>query len=289
MNPTIEIIVPTTATKEREASLFEAIESILSQSSVTAIPRVIVNGDFYDRSVYSKLKSRDDIFLHYFQLGSLPNAIFCGRNLVQSKYYGFLDDDDLLLEGALSVKMENFFRSEKVDVVVGNGYIDRLGSDVLMQQNLSVCKQDPLRSLVDKNWLASCGGLYRTETTSAKYFSQLPKYHEWTWVAFNLAFDRKRISFVNEPTFRVRDTIESLSKEVENTMEYVRFVEMMYAKCKGEEIASEVKRKLGAAYHAAAELQLNGGFATEAWKYHLKSLNTLENLKYLSFTRHLVG
>jgi hypothetical protein len=289
MQTRIEIIIPTTGTTERRQSLFDAIDSVRDQEDVDAVPLVILNGTIFDLAIFKALEFRDDILFHYQEEGCLPKAIRTGRGLVEADFFGFLDDDDILLRGALALKLSEFQQYPNTDVVAGNGYIERFGPNELMHDSLcSSCQANPLFALLDSNWLASCGGLFKTVSVDESYFVDLPKYYEWSWVAFNLALDGKHIRFVDVPTFRVKDSAESLSKEMENVEAFVGLISRMLDRSKGSGIYKHLKTRLGVAYHSAADQALQNGFKRAAWNYHLRSLNTVKNFKYLGFTRHLL-
>lgn len=284
----IEVIIPTTASAERRESLFDAINSIIDQKGVQAIPRVVVNGKIFDRAIFKALESRQDIKLHYEEEGSLPKAISIGRSLVTAEYFGFLDDDDVLLPNALALKLELFQKHPGTDVVVGNGYIDRLGKDTLLYPSFEDSIKEPLYSLMEGNWLASCGGLFRAESVELNYFVNLPKYFEWTWLAFHLATSGKRLQFINTPTFRVRESIGSLSQEEGNIDAQITVVQKMLVKTDNHYVKSKLKKRLGAAYHMASLMALRRGMNSEAWRYHLRSMNTLRNIGFVTFTRYLL-
>jgi glycosyltransferase involved in cell wall biosynthesis len=288
MNTQIEIIIPTTGTTERCQSLLEAINSVLEQEGVNALPLVILNGNIFDETIFESLQARKDIRFYYQEKGSLPDAIIKGRNLVEAEFYGFLDDDDVLLKGTLALKLNEFKQYSDTDVVVGNGYIGRFGPGQLMHDSLSLsCQKNPLLALLDSNWLASPGGLFKTTSVASDFFIDLPKYFEWSWVAFNLALNGKRIRFIDAPTFYVNDSENSLSKDKENTKAFIDVTMRMLSRSKGHHIHKSLKERLGGAFHCAADQAIQDRSLRQAWYFHFKSLNTFSNLKYLTFTRHL--
>lgn len=288
MNTAIEIIIPTTATLARKQSLLEAIDSVVSQEGVQASAIVVVNGNLYDQELYLQLQNRSDIRFHYECLGSLPNALRVGRSLVQADYFGFLDDDDLLLQGALAARLAEM---QDADVVVANGYLDSDGEKRLMRKTFRRCKGQSrtglLSELLRLNWLASCGGLYRTQTIGEEFFSDLPKYFEWTYVGFNLVLQHKKIRFLSLPTFHVRDSGASLSKEDGNPEALVAFLRMLMRKPINRCLRKALRLKVGSAYHSLSVQALQSGALGTAWLMHLKSLNCRENMKYLSYSARL--
>ena len=80
----ISIIIPTLATTERGDFLFRALDSVLSQQEVRAIPLVIVNGPDHDPEILRRLTRRTDIITAYIKEDSMPAAIRAGREAQQS-------------------------------------------------------------------------------------------------------------------------------------------------------------------------------------------------------------
>lgn len=288
MNTVIEVIIPTTATLARKHSLLEAIDSVVNQQGVCATAIVVVNGSLYDQDLYQQLQDRTDIRFHYERMGSLPNALKVGRTLVQAEYFGFLDDDDLLLEGALAARLDEI---RDVDVVVANGYFDQDGGKRLMRRTFRRCTGQTLSGLLSEllrlNWLASCGGLYRTRTVGVEFFTDLPKYFEWTYVGFNLVYQQKRLRFLSRPTFHVRDSGTSLSKEDGNPDALLAFLKTLMSKPMNRSLRKALRLKMGSAYHSLSVRELQSGAVGNALLLHLKSMNCLENLKYLGYSARL--
>ena len=101
----ITVVVPTALHSARADSIERAVESILSQSGVRAIPLLVVNGPAYDRDLLRRWQSDPRVRCHYLQTGSLPGAIRHGRSLVETPYFSFLDDDDLYEPNTLQVRV----------------------------------------------------------------------------------------------------------------------------------------------------------------------------------------
>ena len=137
--------------------------------------------------------------------------LFEGRKAVQSPYFCFLDDDDEYLAGAIDRRVEVMIDG-RLDVVASNGYRHSNGTDVPAFERLGEVQQDPLKALMTENWLASCGGLFRTESVGPEFFEDMHYPMEWTWLAFRLAVAQMRIGVIDEPTYRIFDSPVSASK-----------------------------------------------------------------------------
>ncbi len=284
----IEVIIPTIASADRAKGLLEAIDSVQWQCGVNARPLILLNGSCFDSRLKNELETRSGIRLFYQEEGSLPKAIFSARTKVQAEYFCFLDDDDLLLDQSLLNRLQLFREDPALEVVVGNGYLERFGENALLSTTFDDARADPLAALVTHNWLASCGGLFKASAIGSEYFTGLPMYLEWTWVAFNLAVEHRKIAFVDAPTFRVRDTDCSLSKESGNTVAFIELTKAMLAKMQDAGLRAKLRTRLGKAYHMASSEALSQKALKSAWIFHTKSINSAENLGYLAYTRHLI-
>jgi hypothetical protein len=70
----ISVIIPTQAEGSRRERLLRAIECILTQKEVRALPLVVINGGRYDASLRQQLESRTDIRTFYCERASVTEA-----------------------------------------------------------------------------------------------------------------------------------------------------------------------------------------------------------------------
>src|SRR5215831_17690441 len=103
---TVSVIVPTNALARRRELTWRAINSVLDQTGICAIPTVIVNGPARDRDVTRELEADRRLRVHILEEAGLRNALQVGRRLVDTPWFAELDDDDLLLPGALASRVE---------------------------------------------------------------------------------------------------------------------------------------------------------------------------------------
>ena len=146
---------------------------------------------------------------------------------------------------------------------------------------------DPLGSLLNKNWLASCGGTFRTRLVESEIFSQVEKYHEWTMIAWRLAVYQKKLLYLHELTFEINETESSLS----DSTPYIRYSPVGLKRMLAYDIPfasrKKLKQKLSRALHTVAELELREGNYLSALKSHLASMRTLYGLvQYALYTRY---
>lgn len=285
---TISVIVPTLAERNRSVSLLRAIDSILSQDGVKAIPIVVVNGNRFDQSLVERLRSLRGITLHMEVIGSLINALVVGRGLVKTPYFSFLDDDDEYLPHALQSRLDAMLRNREIDVVVSNGY--RFDGEVrsASAQNISDARRDPLLALLDNNWLTSCGGLYRAERIPPEFFADATKYAEWTYLGFKICLSH-RIAFVDKPCYVINDTEGSLSKSVNYNSALAGIMERVLALPLPPHVRRAVMRKYGSALHDLSSYYLEANERTKALQCHVKSLCQPGGLRFLLYTRRFFG
>ena len=287
--PLVSIIVPTMATAERAVSLQRAIDSIRTSSTKPVMVIPVVNGQRFSPGVCAWLKGQTD--LHYIQIeeGSLPLALLEGRLRVQTEYFGFLDDDDEYLPGTLDAKIDALMAHPNLDIVISNGYRQSQGIQSVFHPDIGGVIKDPLGTLFERNWLASCGGLFRTRSATVHFFENPHPYAEWTWLAFRLCMAQKKLGAIDIPGFRIHDTPGSLSKTTAYQQSYFSLFERMLQAKPPHRIASRIRNYVSAAYHQVSEDELRRGNRFGAFKAHLRSImSSPRGLRYLSYTRHLL-
>lgn len=288
-DPRVDVIIPTTCTSQRWESLQRAIASVLSQRNASVRVTVVVNGDRFDAGRLAELRQRADLTVHYQRTGSLPLALQTGRTLVQSPFFAFLDDDDEYLEGAVALRLRPLLDDPSLDFAVTAGLKNQGGTDRVALGRLDAAKINahPLRSLAVENWLASCGGLFRSSTIGVEYFDGTTRFYEWTLLAYKLALERRMV-FIDRPTWRVHDSADSLSKSIEYRLAEVQVLREILALGLPSDVHDDLRRRIGAAHHDLSEYALSCGRRVDAWKHHLMSLRHPGGLRYLSYSRHLV-
>ncbi len=288
MTPAITVIVCTMAETQRKASLLHALDSARAASAQPVQLVIVVNGQRRDPEVVQALQGMADVVLVSLPQASLPAALLAGRQAVTTPFFCCLDDDDELLPGAIDLRLPPFLAGPSVDIVVSNGYVCKGGSDALLYRHLDKLAAAPLHALFRENWLASCGALFRTSSVDSSYFDDPLPYTEWTWLAFQLARDGKTVATIDQPTFRIHDTLISTSKRPQ----YGDALEILHQKMLDSappaDIARLVRQRIGARLHLKAEQLWRNGQLPAAWSAHLRSLAHPGGLRYLPFSRHLL-
>src|SRR5262249_32194308 len=115
----------------------------------------------------------------------------------------------------------------------------------------------------------------------------LPKYSEWTHLAFQLSLKCK-IQFIDIQTFvNYLDTTGSLSKSKEWLISQPQFFKSLIQYKMPYDVRKKFRRKYAGLLHDASEMEMLDGNFSSAWVYHLRSICS-GGLKYLPYSRHLI-
>lgn len=283
----ISVIIPTTCEARRWDSLKRAISSVTLQENVDVEVIVAVNGTRFDPGCYEELRNMPGLNVVYLEEGNLPRAVKLARSLVTAPFFAFLDDDDEYLPGALWRRLQPLLADETVGYVAANGYSHVDGRDEQAVMNVEAVQRDPLRALLRENWLASCGGLYRSGSVSSDYFDGKTRYLEWTLLAYKLA-SSMRMVFVDEPTYRIHDSPGSLSKSEAYREAEIGVLNQILALELPADVKNGLRIKMGRAYHSLSNHYRRRGDLKRAWSCHLTSLRYPEGFRYLTYSRRLL-
>jgi len=287
INPDITIIIASAGDKKRAKSLQKAVQSIEHQKNINAKILIVFNGPNVSEDCSLLFKDKTHITITYQQKPSLPNALHYGRSCIDTDYFGFLDDDDLYIEDTLQLKYHLLIENPAIDVVASNGLIDFGDTQGKLLCDTLAPEKDPMAMLFQQNWLASCGGLFRSKTVGLAYFKKDVKYYEWTMTAFLLSLDRN-IAYLPEPTFIINQTMGSLSASSTYLETRPDFLTLLLTYPISKQIKKVIKQRRCAAFHQLSEYYLKQQNRKKAWLYHFKSLFNIQGLKYLSYSYHLI-
>ena len=280
------VIIPTTAAAHRRASLLRAIESAKRGGTRPEI-LVVVNGDRFESALSDLLRSRQDIRVIALPDADHHGARYAGRELVTTEFFCFLDDDDEILPNGLEPRLRALSSRPDVAFVATNGYYRSNGKDQIAVSNTDAVASDPLLAMTDQCWLASCGGLYRASRVDVTSFARMPRFLEWTYLGLKLASTRKMI-FLDQPTFRVHDSEDSLSKSPDYRAGAVATLQAALELELPPRVTRRLRTRLSEAHHNVAEDYLNIDNLRRAWAHHLASLAQPGGTKYLLFSRRLL-
>ncbi len=265
----VTVVIPTAGETARLACLENAIDSICNQSGVKTIPLVMLNGASHTRETWNQLSTDSRIRFFYDERPSLPNAVHEARKKVNTEYFCYLDDDDVLIENTVQRRLFPFEVDSTLDVVVSNGYKKKNGSEAKRHffSDFTKNQDNPMYSLMTGNWLASCGGLFKTDSIGSDFFDKHQKYYEWTYVAYKLAKD-KHLYFLDEPTFVVNESEVSLSKSENYLLELPIFLNKLLLESPPDEIRPILKERIARSHNYLANYYLDSGRFKKALKSH---------------------
>lgn len=280
------VIIPTAATAHRHTSLLNAIESAKRGGTSVRIV-VVVNGDQFDSALFDLLRARQDISVVTLREADLPGAIFAGRQLVETEFFCFLDDDDEILPDGLALRLRALHEHPEVGFVASNGYYRSDGKDRIAIRNTDAIAADCLLAMTDQCWLTSCGGLYRASRIDAASFAAVPRFLEWTYLGLKLASSHKMF-FLNQPTFRVYDSEDSLSKSVDYRIGALVAINAVLDLPLPPRVTRRLRIRLSDLHHDVAGDHLKENELRSAWRHHLTSLVQPAGLRYLLFSRRFI-
>ena len=287
-SPQVSIIIATLASADRSEQLQRAIGSALSSAANGRVKVLVcVNGSRWDAETVSMIQRNPIVTVHHLAEASLPKALATGRCAVETEFFGFLDDDDELLPGSIDARLAVLRANPGYDLVATNGIRRTCNGEEPMFKHLATVPADPLVALFNENWLASCGALFRSTSVSRAYFDDYHDYAEWTWLAYCLCLNKRRVAVVDEPMFIVNETIGSRSKSIAYQNSYLALYLRMLTNPLPPNIFRIVRGRLASALHDSSVDSLSRGEIWSATKLHLRSLALPGGLRFASYSRHI--
>jgi hypothetical protein len=260
----------------------------MTQSGIRVVPLVIINGQSADPAITHELRADRRLRVFAIEPPSLPAALLAGRKLVDTPFFSELDDDDILLPGALAARLHVLEQDSACGAVISNGFRRNGDGDTLHITDVAFVERDPVRALLRNNWLLPGSWLCRSDTVGPNILAGMPKYFECTYLALQLA-THCRIRILAEPTV-VWHTDAPL--QVTRSRDYIlgqvpalrRILELELP----DDVRAEFRSRMAQACHAAAELHLREGALADAWSWYFRSLKEPGGWRYLSFVHRLV-
>ncbi len=287
--PTVTVLVPTLARRERRDLLLRALASIHGQEGVAASALVIVNGEDADPDLLACLGAEPAVVVLQISQRGIPAAFRAGRPGVTSTYFGALDDDDILLPGALTTRVAALTADDSRDAVVTDGLIRSAAGDRRMREHFLDVAADPVREMFRGNWLLPGSWLCRTDQVGGWLFEDMPDHRECTWIGLQLA-TRARLTFLPIPTLIYH---EDTPGGAHRTFAYcaaqpAAITQFLTLPLPGD-VRERLRRSMAAAYHEIAHrLLIEEGKPGAALRWHLRSLLAPGGLRHLGFTRKLL-
>ena len=284
----VTVIVPSRGQPERFDGLLAAIESIATQHAVCATPLIVLNGSNVCPKVAATLRSDRRVRVVTRNESSLAGAYLVGRQAVETPWFGALDDDDLLLPGALARRLEELERRPDHAIVITNGYRREGGTDVLHIQPPLDVAADPLRALPRRNWLLPGSWLCRSALVGPSLFEGMPPCLECTFLAARFASELRMI-WIDEPTvvYHVGAPLAVTSSR-EYIIGQMSALRTILALPIPDDVRRALRRHMAGDYHDAADHDWRAGSLRSAWRWHLASLLEPGGWRHVTFTRHLL-
>ena len=288
-DPAVTIIIPSRGLAARATLLWRAIDSVRAQRGVVAVPLVVLNGAQRAPEVEGALRAATDVRLIVCDDADLPAAHRAGREVVDTPWFGTLDDDDLLLPDALAQRVLALESRPNVDVVVTNGLVRAGDRDALHVPEGDDIAGDPLRALLRQNWLLPGAWLARTARVGVSLYHAMPRYRECTFLALRFSTEYT-MHWINVPTVVYHlDSPQAESRSREYALGQVASVRALLDLRLPTWMRRRLRREMVAAYHLGADRLWSEGRLRDAWHMHARTLGMWGGLRHLTFTRHLLA
>ncbi|MEJ7812386.1 MAG: glycosyltransferase family A protein [Gemmatimonadaceae bacterium] len=287
-DPAITVIIPTRALRERAGHLRRAIDSVLDQRAVRVVPLVVINGSRRCAEIERSLRADARVRLLTRNEADLPAALRTGREAVDTPFFATLDDDDVLLPGALTLRARALERRPDCAAVVTNGYRRSTAGDVLNIPPGCDVNTDPLRALLNRNWLLPGSWLCRTDAVGIGVFEGMPRYLECTYLAVRFATEYRMV-WLDAPTvvYQVGSPFAE-SASLEYLVGQVPALRRILALDLPDDVRRQLRARVAVTCHMAAIHFWSDGAVGEAWRWHAASLREHGGWRHLPFTRHLL-
>lgn len=287
-DPAVTIIIATLGLRERVGSLHAAIESALAQAGVCPTVIVVLNGRNRDPEVERALREDARVMLVTREGRGLPAALVEGRKLVTTPWFTALDDDDLLLPGALQLRVRALERRVDCAAVFTNGYVRNGAGDSLHVHALHNVNADPIRAMLERNWSLPGSWLARTEMIGADVFERMPSFLECTYLGLRIASEHS-LFWIDTPTVVYHtESPGSESRSRAYVLGQVAALRRIMELNLPDDVRRVLRARVASAYHSSSEHERKAGAQRAAWRWHAASLLQPSGWRYLPYTRHLL-
>lgn len=281
----VSVIIPTACEVVRAQSLKKSIKSVVDQVGMNVEIIVVVNGSRYDEELLTYLELDPNLKVVKIAEGNVSAARYAGIVHSSGDYFGFLDDDDEFLPGAISKRLSVLQEDESIDIVVTNGFECVCGLDGLMVTlgQLEI-NQGPAESFLKQNWFASPASLFRRKAVDVECFNIRHRYFEWSYLFFVLFSEGKVFFFDNSITYRYyKDTGNSASKSEDYERAYPLVLEDLCRLQLPPRVLYRLRNKYIIALNSLSNSYLRSGHGYMALKIHIKCLVS-GGWRYLPYT-----
>ncbi|MEG3765082.1 glycosyltransferase family A protein [Alteromonas sp. 14N.309.X.WAT.G.H12] len=288
------IIIPSSCESKNKTAILNAINSVIESEGGAACVVFIANGQNVDIDLLTQIDALTGVETVLLKEPSASNAVKYGvKHYVKTPFFGFLDDDDYYLPGAIAQRQALLKASPEIDVAVGLALRERDGDlkPQLSKSEIELCRDAPFRAMLERgvNWLTSSAGLYRSSRIGNAYFEEPTRFFEWTYLAVKMMIDHVSFSFSGVTDHVIVDSPNSLSK----SSDYRRYESVFFEILKILPLTHEQRDCLSIReadyYHSVYDELRKSGQRVLALKAHLKSMRSWSGFKkYALSTRKIV-
>jgi FkbM family methyltransferase len=216
----ISVILPT---YKRPTLLPRAARSVITQALPANVSlQLVITDDDPKGSALAALPALqaaapDNVQLYYVKRGQGAGGVARSRNLALSmskgEWIGFLDDDDLLLDGALAALLQGAL-DQNAEFCAGAYEVVREDAEGRVVSQAVISPYWSLNALRVRNLFPIGSFLARRERLSAPFNPQLRTHEDWLFLLDNLPADAS-VALISKPVLQVRQAIDA-SREHRN-------------------------------------------------------------------------
>jgi hypothetical protein len=253
------------------------------------MPLLVINGREKDLELAEDIGEDRRIRVATLDHADLPAALRFGRRMVDTAWFAELDDDDVLMPGALRTRVEALENDRQYDAVVTNGIRRGIDGDALhFVENVSTIEADAVRAMFRHNWLLPGSWLCRSDSVGVELFKDIPRFRECTYLGLQFA-TRLRLKFLDCPTVIYHtDTPESESKTESYRLGVADATRRLLALNLPPDVRDSVRRLFGAACLDNADYFLLENDISTAWCWYREALRGPGAWRRAVFARRFV-
>ena len=141
------------------------------------MPLIVINGRERDPELAAGISADRRLRVATLEHADLPAALHCGRRMVDTTWFAELDDDDVLMPGALSTRVDALENDHQCHAVVTNGIRRGIDGDTLhFVEDASTIEADAVRAMFRYSWLLPGCWLCEPVQLRSNCFEDIPDF-----------------------------------------------------------------------------------------------------------------
>lgn len=286
---TISVGIPSLGLLQRSNLILEAIRSVISQEEVSVRCYLIMNGNRFDPDLRRHLERDLNLTLLHSKDPGLRFARKVFRENISSDFFCYLDDDDILLPGALHSRVVPMLENAEIDAVLTDGWVQSVDNTISPIENFMCFPEDIRLAALSAPIICADNHLFRTSSVDWSILNAGQSNLEWLLIGAQLVLARKVVR-IDQKTFVYR---QGSSEQMSQSISFMESYPVAWNKIMKMNLTKEMKKiagpKLATAYSRLAMAKMEQGEILEAWRAYLSCISSRHGLRYLPMLRSLVS